>query len=237
MTGGFGWRPASRTADLLGVGIGWSKPNDAQIPLPLPFDLRDQGTAEVFYRLAITPNFAVTPVYKLVVNPSLNPTTDTLWCSASGLVSPSKGERTPQWSHGEGAWKRLARRPEGLVAIAIAGQALGLLVTLVAARAFGVEAFDAYALAASLFILLATMAPLGGEKHALRHLPALFGEGPLGRARGLLRFGAAQAGIAALRGELLRWLLPLVFTLLLLFIGFAGPILALFRPSFANGGQ
>lgn len=78
LTGGFGYRPASRTADLFGLGVGWSKPDDAQIPIPLPFDLRDQMTAEVFYRFAITPNFTVTPVYQLIVNPSLNPTADTL---------------------------------------------------------------------------------------------------------------------------------------------------------------
>lgn len=78
LTGGLGYRPSSRTADLLGVGVGWSKPDDAQIPIPLPFALRDQLTAEVFYRLAITPNIAVTPVYQFILNPSLNPTKDTL---------------------------------------------------------------------------------------------------------------------------------------------------------------
>jgi len=78
LTGGLGYRPSSRTGDLLGIGAGWSKPDDAQIPVPLPFSLRDQLTAEVFYRLAITPNIAVTPVYQFMLNPSLNPTKDTL---------------------------------------------------------------------------------------------------------------------------------------------------------------
>ena len=78
LTGGFGYRPSSRTGDLFGLGVGWSKPDDAQIPVPLPFDLRDQVTAEVFYRLAVTPNFAVTPVYQFIANPSLNPGKDTL---------------------------------------------------------------------------------------------------------------------------------------------------------------
>jgi porin len=78
LTGGMGWRPASRTGDLFGLGVGWSKPDDAQIPIPLPFDLPDQVTSEVFYRLAITPNFAVTPVYQFIISPSLNPGLDTL---------------------------------------------------------------------------------------------------------------------------------------------------------------
>lgn len=78
LSGGMGYRPTSRTADLFGLAIGWTKPDDAQIPIPLPFALRDQATAEVFYRLAITPNFAFTPVYQLVVNPSLNPGAETL---------------------------------------------------------------------------------------------------------------------------------------------------------------
>ena len=78
LTGGFGYRPSSRTADLFGLGVGWSKPDDAQIPVPLPFNLPDQVTSEVFYRLAITPNFAVTPVYQFIISPSLNPGVDTL---------------------------------------------------------------------------------------------------------------------------------------------------------------
>ncbi len=78
LTAGMGWRPQSRTADLFGLGAGWSKPDDAQIPVPLPFALRDQLTAEVFYRLAITPNLAITPVYQLIINPTLNPGRDTL---------------------------------------------------------------------------------------------------------------------------------------------------------------
>ncbi len=78
LTGGMGWRPASRTGDLFGLGVGWSKPDDAQIPVPLPFDLSDQVTSEVFYRLAITPNLAVTPVYQFILSPSLNPGVDTL---------------------------------------------------------------------------------------------------------------------------------------------------------------
>ena len=88
------------------------------------------------------------------------------------------------------------------MAIAIAAQLLGFAVTLLAARLLGVRGFEAYAVASALFVVLATMAPLGSEKHALRHLPLLLQGGLLGRARGLLRFGAARtlrvAAMAAL---------------------------------------
>lgn len=77
-TGGFGYRPRARTGDLFGMGVGWSKPDDSQIPIPLPFDLRDQVTSEVFYRLALTTWLALTPDYQFIVNPSLHPTKDTL---------------------------------------------------------------------------------------------------------------------------------------------------------------
>ena len=69
------------------------------------------------------------------------------------------------------------------------GQSLGLFVTLLAARLLDVEGFSAYAVAAALFIVLATTAPLGSEKHALRHLPAMIDAGRLSEARGLLTFG------------------------------------------------
>ncbi|PZU48535.1 MAG: hypothetical protein DI568_07000 [Sphingomonas sp.] len=92
----------------------------------------------------------------------------------------------------ESALATAARRPVGLVAIAIAAQLLGFAVTLLAARLLGVGGFEAYAVASALFVVLATMAPLGSEKHALRHLPLLLQSGLLGRARGLLRFGATR---------------------------------------------
>lgn len=78
LTVGMGYRPPDRQADLFGVGVGWSDPDDAQIPQQLPFALRDQGTLETFYRFALTPNIALTPAYQLIVNPSLNPSEDAL---------------------------------------------------------------------------------------------------------------------------------------------------------------
>ncbi|MBC7520153.1 MAG: carbohydrate porin [Sandarakinorhabdus sp.] len=77
VTGGFGYRPPSRTADLFGIGIGWSEPDIPEInvplPVPLPTNLPSQTVGEVFYRFALTPAFAVTPDFQLILNPSLDP--------------------------------------------------------------------------------------------------------------------------------------------------------------------
>jgi porin len=45
---------------------------------PLPFNLRDQVTSEVFYRLAFTSWLAFTPDYQFIINPTLHPGKDTL---------------------------------------------------------------------------------------------------------------------------------------------------------------
>ena len=82
VTGGFGYRPPTRTADLFGIGIGWSDPEipdiQVQLPVALPADLPSQTVGEVFYRLALTPNFALTPDFQFILNPSLDPRRDTL---------------------------------------------------------------------------------------------------------------------------------------------------------------
>jgi hypothetical protein len=82
LTGGFGYRPPTRTADLFGIGIGWSDPDIPEInvplPVPLPTDLPSQTVGEVFYRFALTPAFAVTPDFQMILNPSLDPRRDTL---------------------------------------------------------------------------------------------------------------------------------------------------------------
>lgn len=82
VTGGFGYRPPSRTADLFGIGIGWSEPDIPEIniplPVPLPISLPSQTVGEVFYRLALTPAFAVTPDFQLILNPSIDPRRNSL---------------------------------------------------------------------------------------------------------------------------------------------------------------
>jgi porin len=59
----------SDTKDLLGVGLNWGSPADGD----------DQYTTEVFYRLQLTPNFAITPDIQLFVDPAQNPDEDALW--------------------------------------------------------------------------------------------------------------------------------------------------------------
>lgn len=60
----------TRQTDLVGIGLNWSDPGDA-------FD-DDQYTAEVFYRLTLSPNLAITPSVQLIANPALNPEKDSL---------------------------------------------------------------------------------------------------------------------------------------------------------------
>lgn len=77
LTAGFGWRSPNRSSDLFGLAGAWVMPDQPNLGMPLP-QLRDQWTTEVFYRYQLTSNFAVTPDFQLIFNPSLNPTKDTL---------------------------------------------------------------------------------------------------------------------------------------------------------------
>jgi porin len=60
-----------KRSDLLGFGLNWGKPAVS--------GLDDQYTAELFYRLQFSPNFAITPDVQLLINPALNPAEDLLW--------------------------------------------------------------------------------------------------------------------------------------------------------------
>ena len=62
-------------ADLVGLGLNWSRPSKSSFGP----GLRDQTTAELFYRLQLSPNFALTPDIQLLVNPALNPREDHIW--------------------------------------------------------------------------------------------------------------------------------------------------------------
>ena len=53
------------SSDLLGVGIGWGKPHEDS--------LSDQYTAEIFYRLQLAQNLAVTPDIQFLIDPANNP--------------------------------------------------------------------------------------------------------------------------------------------------------------------
>lgn len=83
---GIGWRPTQQYSDLLGFAIGWARPsNDA---------LRQQYTAEVFYRFMVTPNFALTADGQLQQHPTLNPTKNSLWVfSLRGRLTVLAGSR------------------------------------------------------------------------------------------------------------------------------------------------
>ena len=91
-----------------------------------------------------------------------------------------------------------AAKARHLVAIAIAGQVVAYILSVLAARRLGVSGFEAYVVASAAFILLATFAPRGSEKYALRQLPALLQRADWGRARGLLRFGFQRTLTTAL---------------------------------------
>jgi O-antigen/teichoic acid export membrane protein len=80
-------------------------------------------------------------------------------------------------------------KPAPLVIIAVLGQTIAWIVSAIVARTLGVEAFEAYVVASAIFILIASLAPLGSEKLALRRLPAMLARGDLAQARAFLRFG------------------------------------------------
>lgn len=56
--------------DLLGFGVNWGKPSAD--------GLDDQYTAELFYRLQLAQNLAITPDVQLIINPALNPDEDVI---------------------------------------------------------------------------------------------------------------------------------------------------------------
>jgi len=71
---GFGYQPVPK-GDLLGLGFNWGEPNEDTFSP----GLRDQYTAEIFYRWQLAPQFAITPDVQLLIDPALNPEEDQLW--------------------------------------------------------------------------------------------------------------------------------------------------------------
>jgi porin len=71
---GFLYQPKS-AGDQLGVGVNWGEINESTFGKGLD----DQVTVEVFYRLQITPQFALTPSLEFIGNPALNPENHSLW--------------------------------------------------------------------------------------------------------------------------------------------------------------
>lgn len=64
-----------RKSDVLGIGLNWGRPSEETFGPAL----RDQYTAELFYRLHLLPHLTITPDVQLVVNPALNPSEDQIW--------------------------------------------------------------------------------------------------------------------------------------------------------------
>ncbi|NIS80947.1 MAG: porin [Anaerolineales bacterium] len=66
----------SESRDLIGFGLNWGKPPES--------GLDDQYTAELFYRLQLAQNLAVTPDVQLIIDPALNPDEDVIWVFGLG---------------------------------------------------------------------------------------------------------------------------------------------------------
>ena len=94
-----------------------------------------------------------------------------------------------------------------MLPLAVAGQAVTGLLTLVLARSLDLAGFEAYAVAAAAFLLMVTAAPLGAEKLALRVLPPLLERGEPARVRGYLGWAARRAllGTALAATTALAW--------------------------------
>jgi porin len=74
VSAGVGYQPVPK-GDLIGLGINWGEPNeDTYGP-----GLRDQYTAELFYRWQLTPQLAITPDLQWLRNPALSPEEDQIW--------------------------------------------------------------------------------------------------------------------------------------------------------------
>lgn len=95
---------------------------------------------------------------------------------------------------------RAGNTGEALLAlIAMFGQGLTYVFAMLLARRLGVEGFDDYAVASAVFLLIASVAPLGSEKYTLRLLPVLLERGDWARAHGYVRFAVGRS----LRGAVL----------------------------------
>ncbi len=62
------------TSDLIGFGLNWGRPSQDFGPDP-----RDQFTSELFYRVQLSQNFALTPTLQFISDPALNPTEEDMW--------------------------------------------------------------------------------------------------------------------------------------------------------------
>jgi porin len=71
---GLAYQPVPK-GDVLGVGLNWGEPSESTFEP----GLRNQYTAEVYFRWQLSPRFAITPDLQLLVNPALDPNQDRIW--------------------------------------------------------------------------------------------------------------------------------------------------------------
>ena len=73
---GVGYQPIEqRNKNLLGIAVNWGEPNDSTFGSGLD----DQYTFELFYRLQLTKEIAITPDIQYIVDPALNPDDSNSW--------------------------------------------------------------------------------------------------------------------------------------------------------------
>jgi porin len=78
VSAGIGYQPSpfkNAPGNLLGFGANWGQPNKAVFGSGLD----DQYSFELFYRLQVTRELAITPDIQLLINPALNPTEDSIF--------------------------------------------------------------------------------------------------------------------------------------------------------------
>jgi porin len=78
VSAGFAYQPdpiGGSAGHLLGFGANWGEPNEAVFGP----GLNDQYGFELFYRVQVTKEFAVTPDIQLLIDPALNPAESSIW--------------------------------------------------------------------------------------------------------------------------------------------------------------
>jgi porin len=74
VSAGVGYFRQSKS-DVLGVGLNWGQPSEKTFGP----GLRDQITAEIFYRIQLFPHMTITPDLQYLRDPALNPNVTDLW--------------------------------------------------------------------------------------------------------------------------------------------------------------
>jgi porin len=78
LSAGVAYQPnpiGTSAGDLLAFGANWGKPNETVFG----DELDDQYAFELFYRLQVTQELAITPDIQLLIDPVLNPDEDSIW--------------------------------------------------------------------------------------------------------------------------------------------------------------